>query len=626
MARVSRSLVALAALASFASGCHRKAAAPPAASWYDAKPLLVSLRADERSSAAKNAGVTELDDLPLYDLELTLADDFSKLGSNEEIYFTNTLGVPLDEVAFRIYSNATSGTPRVKLGSGSCKDGPSCTVSQPSPSVVLCKLASPLAPRARVRVTLALDGTLEEIEASRTNMLAQGLESLERMQSGKGGGDYGLLSRGEGIASLASFYAVLARFRDGKWQTSDASTLGDLGADGMSHVRATLTVPSAARVVTSGVIVSEGSAPDDDAGAHRQVKIVAAMVRDFALLVSSRFQSATRKVGDVEVRSHFLGDDRRAGEKVLDAAASSLEAYQKLFGPYPFVDLDVVEAPLVGGAGGVEFSGLVTVASMLYRPAFQGSPLASLAGLLGGPPQKELDQMTDSMLEFTTAHEVAHQYWPGLVGSDSRKHPFMDESLAQWSAVLYFKERYGVPRARLEADREILANYHTMRLLGVPDGAVDRPVDAFKSELAYAGLVYGKGPFYFRALQRKLGDDAFVAALRSYASTHRFRNAPPSALIDSLAKGEQAESVKQLTHRWLDETHGDEDLGKPDLKKLMAAWMGEDAVENMGPALDIAEKLVPKLLGQGAGDGGDDDDAAGDLLKGLLGGGQGKKK
>ena len=212
------------------------------------------------------------------------------------------------------------------------------------------------------------------------------------------------------------------------------------------------------------------------------------------------------------------------GARVLEAAASSLATYEKLFGRYPYVDLDVVEAPLVGGAGGVEFSGLVTVASMLYRPALSEGPMGMLAGLLGGAGHDaRVKELTDSMLEFVTAHEVAHQWWPGLVGSDSRQHPFQDEALAQWSAVLHIKERYGPERAKLEADRQVLANYHTMRLLGSDDGAVDRPVDAFSGELAYAGLVYGKGPFFYRELQKALGDAVFFErmAMRSPGATSR---------------------------------------------------------------------------------------------------------
>ena len=600
------------ALVLTSTGCRKSGTAPPK-SWYDAAPLLESLRAEERAGAAQAVGQKSVADLPLYDLDLDLDDGLGKLELDETLWFTNGFGSPLDEIVLRIYVNAVGDSPQVKLVSGSCAGGPSCTVSAESPSAIVAKLATPLGSGERVRVRLRLTGELREIEASRTTMLAQGFESLQRLKSGKSAGDYGLLARGEEIASLASFYALLGRYRDGRWEKGESSTLGDLGADGISNVRAKLTVPADALVVSSGIATRETPL---GGSARREVHLVAALVRDFSALVSRRFSSATRSVGGVEVRSHYLSRDEDAGKKVLDAAAESLAAYEKLYGRYPWVDLDVVEAPLVGGAGGVEFSGLVTVASMLYRPALSEGPLGVLTGLLGGPNGKQMSEMTDSMLEFVTAHEVAHQYFPGLVGSDSRKHPFMDESLAQWSAVRYYKARYGRERAQLEADREVLANYHTMRLLGEADGAVDRPVDAFKTELGYAGLVYGKGPYFFHALDKAVGEDAYDRALRAYVDRHRFRTAPPRAIVELLARGDKADEVRALAARWLDEAHGDEDLGQPDMRRLLAGWIGEDAAKNMGPELDMAMKLMLKLLGPGGGSDGDPADLLKELLKG----------
>lgn len=159
----------------------------------------------------------------------------------------------------------------------------------------------------------------------------------------------------------------------------------------------------------------------------------------------------------------------------------------------------------------------------------------------------------------------------------------------------------------------MLANYHTMRLFGVEDGAVDRPVEAFAGEVAYAGLVYGKGPFFFREVQKVMGDEAFFAAIRAYVARHRFKQAPPRGLVDALATGEHEARVRALAKRWLEEAHGDEDLGKADMRKLLAGWIGEEAAKQMGPEVDVAMKLLLKLLGPGSGKLD-----AGDVLKELL--------
>jgi hypothetical protein len=361
----------------------------------------------------------------------------------------------------------------------------------------------------------------------------------------------------------------------------------------MSHVRARVEVASGVRVAATGTITVDTPV----AGGRHAVDVSAAMVRDFAVLASPAFEVATRDVGGVTVRSHFLPAERAAGERVLDVAAHALAQFERRFGPYPYADLDVVEAPLVGGAGGVEFAALVTVASMFYRPVAPGEgPLGAVFQMLGGGAG--MDHMVQSMLEFVTAHEVAHQYWHGIVGSDSRQHPFVDEGLAQYSAMLYLEDRYGAERARRDGDAQVRMNYQFMRLLGQPDAAVDRPVAAFATPIAYAGLVYGKGPYLYRELRSAVGDAAFFDALRAYVARYRFRLAPPRGFVELLATGRRAARVRALARRWLDESHGDEDLGRADLGGMLAQMLGPEAA-GMGPQLQQALELIGGLPGGG---------------------------
>jgi len=267
------------------------------------------------------------------------------------------------------------------------------------------------------------------------------------------------------------------------------------------------------------------------------------------------------------VRSTFRRSDRAAGERALDVAAASLADYERRFGPYPYPTLGVAEAAIVGGAGGVEWSGFVTIASMFYKSSSTPMP----AGV------------TDSMLEFVVAHEVAHQYWHGLVGSDSRAHPFMDEALAQYSAIVYLEDRYGKERAERDGLLDVQANYQMMRMLGAADAPADQPVEAFASPMTYAGIVYGKAPYYFAAMRRALGDDEFFAALRGYAERYAFRVATPEALTAAFSS--RSAGVEPLAQRWLHEMHGDDDLGKADLAKMIGSMVDPETARQLGPLL-----------------------------------------
>lgn len=541
-------------------------------------------------------------DLPRYDLQLELARDLATFTVTETVRVPNPGPRPLRSVVLRIWANATAPRPLVTLADTRCEG---CRVETESASAIVVTFDRPVPAGEAREVTLRLRGRMRTLSADETSMEGASLGSLASLGSSHGG-DYGLLSHSEGVASMSGFFAVLARRRAGRWEQTDQSTLGDLVTDELAHYRVRVRAPDGTHIVATGV---EG--PVRVVGDRSERVIEGALMRDFALVASPRLRHQDRDVGGVAVRSWFVQGDEAAGGEVLEAAARSVALFERRFGAYPYTQLDVVEAPIVGGAGGVEFSAMVTVAQMFYRPMTAGG----LAALAGG--NVDLEARRRSMLEMVTAHEVAHQWWHGLVGSDSRRHPWQDEALAQYSALLYFEDRYGAARARTEGEQQVAAGYHMMRLMGGPDAAADQPVSAFGDSTRYAGIVYGKAPFLYRALRSALGDRRFFAGLRRYVAGHRFRVAPPRAVIDALARGPRAARVRALARRWLDETHGDEDLGQADLGRMLG--LGDAAND---PQLQGMLRQLGPLLGGGGGG------SQGQLLQGLmqmLGGGGGSQ-
>ncbi len=577
-------------------------AAPAAAQpswWYDASDFVATLRPDDRRAIAGEVGDPSA--LPLYELTVDLADDLASFEVEETVWVTNPAGRPLSDVVLRVFANAVGDDPLVQYVDGSCLDGIECRIEPLSPSALSVRPATAIPIGGHLRIRMRLRGRMREIGAERASMMGQSMEALGALMGGHGGGDYGLLATSEQLASMSYFFPMLARMRGGRWEQGDASTIGDLGNDQLAHVRARIRTADGVHVAASGM---EG--PARVVGDRSELVVTAGFIRDFALVASPRLRHAERRVDGVTVRSFFLDSDAAAGAQVLDAAAHALAVFTRRFGPYPYPQLDVAEAPLVGGAGGVEFSGFATVATMFYRPMQAGGGM--LGALMGGGGG-DMEARRESSLEFVTAHEVAHQWWHGIVGSDSRRHPFQDECLAQYSAMLYVADRYGAERARHDADQQVAAGYHMMRMMGREDAAVDRPASAFADTLTYGGVVYGKGPYVYPALRATLGDRAFFAALRDYVQSNRFRTAAPRALFDRMARGRHAAAVRAIEHRWLEETHGDDDLGQPDLAQMTGGAGG-----GAGNA-DAMRQLQGMLGGQGG-----DNEAAMRMLQGLLGG------
>src|SRR5262249_53969002 len=150
-------------------------------------------------------------ELPYYELDATAEDDAFSV--RETLWFTQREAEPLSQLYLRLYANADASAgapPRIRLVRGSCLDGVQCRVEARSAGTLVVTPEQPLSHGARLRVALELAGSLEIIDPSRTNLLAQGLEGMQRIGMRGGHGGYGLLARGDGIVSLANFYAVLA--------------------------------------------------------------------------------------------------------------------------------------------------------------------------------------------------------------------------------------------------------------------------------------------------------------------------------------------------------------------------------------------------------------------------------
>ena len=425
--------------------------------------------------------------------------------------------------------------------------------------------------------------------------------------------DYGLFTFGDGILSLGSFwYPQLAVRQNGKWIDAAPEGLGDVAFAVMSDYDATFNVPENVTIAATG---NDGPVDAKIAPGRKVEAFHAANARDFSVLMSEDWlrKSKTFDVGGraVQVEAFTLKKDVAKGEQAIDFAGRALQIYAKRFGPYLYDNFKVVQGPIRGGAGGMEFSGLTSIASLLYGD--WGKELGALAGSLGAgglgglfggadentAPKKGAAQgaglpenpasdllnsllggqkeMLDSVFEMTIAHEVAHQWWAIGVGSDSQRAPFVDESLANYSAILYFEDRYGKERAAQMMDAHLKQTYSMGRMMGGPDRPANLRTSAYAGNVQYGAVVYGKGALFYDALRQATGDAVFFDALRTYYTRYHNGLAGPRDFINILKTKAPKTNVGTLYARWIEEAHGDEDItgGKPmGLDSLLGGMLG----------------------------------------------------
>jgi aminopeptidase N len=165
-----------------------------------------------------------------------------------------------------------------------------------------------------------------------------------------------------------------------------------------------------------------------------------------------------------------------------------------------------------------------------------------------------------SFPEMVVAHEVAHQWWYGLVVNDQNIDAFIDEGLAEWAGVdLYFSERYGPAEGRAQMEHHV-ERWFVPVLLERGDLIADFPTDDFSSRAEYGAAVYAKAALGFAALKDEIGEEAFFSALRGVVEERRFQTISPGEL-QAAFEVECSCDVSALWEEWFEQMRAAERYG-----------------------------------------------------------------
>lgn len=328
---------------------------------------------------------------------------------------------------------------------------------------------------------------------------------------------YGTFNYQDGILLLSNFYPMVAVYEPRGWNLSLAPDYGDPVYAETSFFTVELTVPQGMLVITSG---STDQRHNNGDGTTTWTCLSGPM-RDFMVVVSERLESSSLAVGYIRVNSYYLPEHKEAGEKALEYARNALRAYQQNFGPYPFAEFDVVEAPIY--AGGMEYPGLIMIGQQYYDHAGE-------------------------YFEFIAAHEVAHQWWYSIVGNDQVNEPWLDESLTNFSTVYYYEHTYDHARAELAFENFVKGRYEQIKGTS-RDQPVAQPVFAFTPQ-DYGFVVYGKGAVFFYELRQKVGDAVFLDILRTYYQDRKYKLATPEDFL-RIAEGVSGQELDDFYAQWI---------------------------------------------------------------------------
>lgn len=248
-------------------------------------------------------------------------------------------------------------------------------------------------------------------------------------------------------------------------------------------------------------------------------------VHDFAWFADKRFHvlkgeltlpNTKRKIN---TWAFFTNNEYELWAKSLNYINDATLFYSSFNGDYPYNQITAVDGVISAG-GGMEYPNIAII----------------------GECNNEFT------LETTIMHEVGHNWFYGILGSNEREYPFLDEGLNSFYEMRYIKMKY--PEKKLTS---ILNRDSTFRFFGLnkfkhkaqyefsyllaasknTDQPIFTPANKF-TDYNYGAIVYSKTALALDYLMNYFGEEKFDAAMRFYFEEWKFKHPSPTDLIQTL--------------------------------------------------------------------------------------------
>ena len=216
----------------------------------------------------------------------------------------------------------------------------------------------------------------------------------------------------------------------------------------------------------------------------------------------------------------FTPNSRTEWARAIEYINDGTYYYSLWNGDYPYNQVTAVDGTISAG-GGMEYPNVTVIGSA-------GSDLG---------------------LETVIVHEVGHNWFYGILGSNERTNAWMDEGLNSFNETRYFRTKYQDSLGFLEGmlpskiRKLIDANnypYQTTDLYAYMISAKntqDQPMQCHSNDFtntSYGTIVYKKTAVAMNYLMNSLGEERFDKAMQDYYEAWKYKHPAPKDLKRSL--------------------------------------------------------------------------------------------
>lgn len=206
----------------------------------------------------------------------------------------------------------------------------------------------------------------------------------------------------KGVTFLSNWLPVLAYYDEHGWQPTPFVPWHQpwFNEAGQYNVRATL--PKGQKVASTGSVV----ACRDLGDGWQQLDITVCAARDFAFLCSSRWKEYSEPCGPVLLKVMAFPEHEFYARDILRIMSEAIPVYSKWFGPFPYPEFTIAESYF--GWNGNECGDLVMIDERVF----------------------DMPHFAESYVDYLVSHEICHQWWYNIIGTNGYCETFMDEAPA----------------------------------------------------------------------------------------------------------------------------------------------------------------------------------------------------
>jgi aminopeptidase N len=233
-------------------------------------------------------------------------------------------------------------------------------------------------------------------------------------------------------------------------------------------------------------------------------------VHDFAWFADKNFvinydtlQLASGKIIDAYTFYHASDKEWYSSE---DDVEDIIRRYSLWIGEYAYPVVNAVEGPSNSSSGGMEYP----MITLITEP-----------------------NANDKKLDGILAHEVGHNWFYAMLGTNERDNPWMDEGVNTYFEFKYEGEKYhsnlvfgnAIPQRVKDLDEEhfFASIYNTLNQIPMYQ-PVASATAAFNDDEEYSSVVYLKTAIWMYTIELSIGSDKLQQAIHGYFRDWKFKH------------------------------------------------------------------------------------------------------